>query len=150
MWSVTEFNDLPGTALYSTKSNITTPTTTQDNRAARAISSSTDTFTFLRRPRPLDLREVVCGATAPFDPSAEEGAADVSAMCGKHKVTLSISPLNQKGFFYINLTGTVKIIGIISPVLTIYFNTTQQSCLAEPIGKYSFYNGIQMPNTCRN
>lgn len=62
----------PGTVLYSTKSNITTPTTTQDRRAARAISSSTDIFSFPRSPGLLDLRELVCGAAAPLDPVAAE------------------------------------------------------------------------------
>lgn len=57
---------LPGTALCSTKSNITTPTTTQDRRAARAITSSADIFSFPRNP----LRKPVCRAAAPFDPVA--------------------------------------------------------------------------------
>lgn len=65
--------DLPGTALYSTKSNITTPTVTQDMSATRAISSSADIFSFPRSPRPLDLRELACGAATPLDPVAEDG-----------------------------------------------------------------------------
>lgn len=64
--------DPPGTVLYSTKLNITTPTTTQDRRAARAISSSADIFSFPRSPRLWDPRELTCGAAAPLDPVPAE------------------------------------------------------------------------------
>lgn len=66
--------DLPGTALYSTKSNITTPTTTQDRRAARATSSSTDIFSFPRNATAFDLRELVHDSAASLDrPAAVTG-----------------------------------------------------------------------------
>lgn len=66
--------DPPGTVLYSTKSNMTTPTTTQDRRAARAISSSADIFSFPRSPQPLERREFTWGGAAtPLDPVAAGG-----------------------------------------------------------------------------
>lgn len=72
---------LPGTVLYSTKSNITTPTASHERRATTAISSSADILSFPRSPRPLDLKEVVWGgATTPLDPVAarrEEWMGDV-------------------------------------------------------------------------
>jgi len=70
--------------LYSTKSNITTPTTTQDRRAARAISSSTDILSFPRSPRPFDLRELVGGAAAPLEaPLASVTEGDLAPVYGK-------------------------------------------------------------------
>ena len=57
--------DLPGTALYSTKSNITTPTTPQDRRAARAMSSSAETLSFPRIPSPLGLWAAAAAFEAP-------------------------------------------------------------------------------------
>lgn len=54
--------DPPGSGLYSTKLNMTTPTTIQDRRAAMAISSSADTFSFARSPWPADLTELCCCA----------------------------------------------------------------------------------------
>lgn len=82
------FYYLPGTALYSTKSNITTPTASQDKRATRAMSSSADIFSFLRSPRPLDLREVFWGGAATaLDTVAARREEPGAVRCLTHMVT---------------------------------------------------------------
>lgn len=49
------------------------------------MSSSTDTLSFPRSPRPLDLSELVCCAAAPLDPVAAEVDADLAPECEKTK-----------------------------------------------------------------
>lgn len=47
------------------------------------MSSSTDTLSFPKSPRPLALSELVCGAGAPLDPVAADKEVDLAPVCKK-------------------------------------------------------------------
>ena len=93
--------------MYSTKSNITTPTTAQDRRAARAISSSADIFSFPRSPPPLEGSELGCGAASPV---GSEAAEEKQCSSASGLIALTVS--------------NVKCVGIIKQIVTI-FNSKQ-------------------------
>lgn len=93
--------DPPGTVLYSTKSNMTTPTTSQDRRAARAISSSADIFSFPRSPQPLERREFVWGgATTPLDPVTAWGRESYN--CSRSHIYIYICTHTYSYLYFFN------------------------------------------------